>query len=87
MHVTQAIPGAGTLSGANSVADSPHHRQDQKEGPKMCDIKKICFSKNERFMLMITSTQAVVYAVLPGKFEVIDQIELPKQVDYKTCDR
>ena len=50
------------------------------------DVKKITFSKNEKFMVLITKTHAVVVAVMPGKFEVVAQLELPKVIDYNNCD-
>jgi len=35
------------------------------------EIKKIFFSKNEKFMVLITSNQAVILRVNIGKFEVV----------------
>ena len=35
--------------------------KDDKDSDPMCDVKRICFSKNEKFMVLITSKQALVY--------------------------
>ena len=37
-------------------------------------------------MVLITKNQAVVILVLPGKFEFVMQVDLPKTVDYRNCD-
>ena len=50
------------------------------------DVKRIVFSKNEKFMVLITSRQAAILKVNPGKFEVLGMIDLPKTMDYATCD-
>ena len=65
--------------------DDPNYEELKASLPSI-DIKKISFSKNERFMVLITKTHAVVVAVMPGKFEVVAQLELPKVINYLNCD-
>ena len=80
VHISQAIP-------INKATEK--QETDSKDGKAinpMRDVKRICFSKNEKYMVMITQKHANVYLVCPGRFEMMGQVELPKTVDYKTCD-
>ena len=82
-HVTQCIPGTTPLVGISK--EDPSY-QELKEKLPSIDVKKIFFSKNEKYMVLITKTQAVVVMIHPGKFEVLTQIDLPEVVDYGNCD-
>ena len=82
-HVTQCINGTTQLVSINK--DNPAYDELKAKLPSI-DIKKIFFSKNEKFMVLITKTHAVVIAVMPGKFEVVAQLELPKVINYRNCD-
>jgi hypothetical protein len=42
------------------------------------EVRKIFFSKNEAYGVIITKNQAVVFAVFASSFEVITQIDLPR---------
>lgn len=58
---------------------------DKSEGGKT-DVKKIFFSKNEKFIVMITVTHAIVMKINVAKFEPLFEVELPRTIDYKTAD-
>ena len=84
-HVNNAIPGA-RFSGDEKSQASPKLPKQEKQPPNT-DIRKIFFSKNEKFMVLITDTQAIVYKLSAGKFDVKAQFDLPKTKDYSTVDR
>ena len=77
-HVTQCIPGTSPASkGENANKEGKQHS---------IEIKRIFFSKNEKFVVLITKTNAVVTKVLPGKLEFVGEVDLPETVDYNNCD-
>jgi len=41
------------------------------------DVRKLFFSKNEKFVVLITVNQAIVIEVTDTSFDVIKTIELP----------
>ena len=43
-------------------------------------VKKIFFSKNERFIVMITTSQAIVIEITEENFEVFASINLPQTI-------
>ena len=40
------------------------------------DVRKLFFSKNEKFIVMITQNQAIVIEVTDASFDVVQTIEL-----------
>lgn len=80
-HITSCIPGSAQLQQANEDSNNP------KDILPELDIKRIIFSKNEKFMVLITKTQVVILRISPGRYDCIGQFDLPKTVDYKTCDQ
>ena len=44
------------------------------------EIRKIFFSKNEKYMVLVTPKQAIVVQLSPSSMSVIGTIDLPRQI-------
>lgn len=80
-HITQCIPGTSPASPA-----SKGENVDKEEKKHSIEIKRIFFSKNEKFVVLITKTNAVVTKITPTKLEFVGEVDLPEIIDYNNCD-
>jgi len=51
------------------------------------DIKRIAFSKNEKFIVLMSTTHALVCALINGKLEKKAFIQLPETTDYSKAEQ
>ena len=54
----------------------------KQDSPENMQIRRIIFSKNEKYMLIITKRWAQVVLILPKKLEPLGTIELGLYEDY-----
>lgn len=71
VHMSQMIPEKG-----DTLATWRNHPNFKPVDPSM-NVKKIFFSKNEKFIVLITENQAIVVEVETHAFSVVAQIDLP----------